>query len=103
MRPEDGGPGLLWDMVEAANAIAAFIDSSDPDAFGVDDMLRSAVERKIEIIGEAASKISASFEGGHPEVPWRAFVDMRNFVIHQYRDLQYDALWVFATRRVPEL
>jgi|SRR4051794_7318802 len=103
MQPEEGDPARLWDIADAAAAIADFISRTDPDAFATDDLLRSAVERKIEIIGEAAGKISTALQVAHPEVPWRAFVDMRNFVAHRYRDVQYDALWVFATRRVPEL
>ncbi|HEY7270194.1 MAG TPA: HepT-like ribonuclease domain-containing protein [Dehalococcoidia bacterium] len=103
MQPEEGDPGRLWDIADAAASIADFIAHTDPDAFATDDLLRSAVERKIEIIGEAAGKISTSLQEANPDVPWRAFVDMRNFVVHQCRDVHYDALWVFATRRVPDL
>ncbi len=74
----------LTDIVEAADAIARFLVGVDKDAFLQDELRQSAVIQKIEVIGEAAGKISGSLRNRYPEVEWSQIVGMRNILIHGY-------------------
>jgi uncharacterized protein with HEPN domain/predicted nucleotidyltransferase len=93
----------LLDMVKAMQAIARFLTGRDFDDLLADELLRSAVERQLEILGEAANRISAPFQAHHPEVDWRSVVGLRNVIIHQYDEIDYALLWEIVTENVPTL
>ena len=61
------------------------------------------MERKLEIIGEAARSISDQFQRDHPEVPWRGIIAQRHFLAHEYGEVRQEKLWRVATTRIPEL
>ncbi|MRR15436.1 MAG: DUF86 domain-containing protein [Deltaproteobacteria bacterium] len=65
-------------------------------------MLRNAVERNLEIIGEAANRIPESFRNSHPQIPWRNIIGQRNILIHEYGEIKNERIWVLATERIPE-
>jgi uncharacterized protein with HEPN domain len=81
MRPERGDLAFLWDMLDAARAIQEFVAGKKLEEYARDRMMRGAVERHIEIIGEAARNLSESLRGEHPEIPWRTIIAQRN-VLH---------------------
>lgn len=66
-------------------------------------MLRSAVERQIEIIGEAARRVSDDFRVAHPEIAWRPIIAQRHILAHEYGEIEDDLIWRVATIHVPEL
>lgn len=66
-------------------------------------MLLFAVVRGIEVLGEAASKISPETRTAVPSVPWGAIVGMRNRLIHGYFDMDATVVWKTATEEVPAL
>lgn len=66
-----------------------------------DRMLLYAVVRAIEIIGEAASQISAETRATHATIPWRAIVGMRNRLIHAYFDINTEIVWQTVTQEIP--
>ena len=90
-------PANLWDMLEAAERIQNFLKNKPFEDFLGDDMLRAAVERNIEIIGEAARRISDDLKQEHPEIPWRKIIAQRNVLIHEYDDIDYKQIWEVAT------
>ena len=55
--------------------------------------LRLALERALEVIGEAANHLDPAFCASHPEIPWRLLVGMRNRLIHGYADVDSDITW----------
>ncbi len=55
------------------------------------------------IIGEAASHVSQEYRDTVPQIPWRSVIGMRNFLIHEYFQLDFDVLWNVATNNVPKL
>ena len=65
--------------------------------------LQLAVERAIEIIGEAARLISASFKEQHPEIPWQQIIAQRHVLAHDYGEISHDRIWLVATRWIPDL
>jgi uncharacterized protein with HEPN domain len=72
----------LTDIVEAADAIARFIAGIDQEIFLQDELRQSAVIQKIEVIGEAAGKISHRLRDRYLEVDWPGIVGMRNILVH---------------------
>ena len=57
----------------------------------------------LQIIGEAASKLSADLRIAHPEVPWPRIVGMRNVLIHDYLGIDIDIVWAAVERDLPPL
>jgi len=55
-------------------------------------LIQIAVERQLEILGEAAG-ISEAFRRTHSEINWRKIVSLRNMLIHRYDEVQQDILW----------
>jgi uncharacterized protein with HEPN domain len=74
MTAERDDNSYLWDMLTAARAVESFVRGRSDAEYVADLMLRSAVERQIEIIGEAARYVSAAFQAAHSEIPWRSLV-----------------------------
>jgi uncharacterized protein with HEPN domain len=103
MRPHEADLGYLWDMLDATRAVRQFVSGRTFQDYLKDRMMRGAIERNIEIIGEAASKVSAPFQDAHPEIPWRRIVAQRNVLAHEYGEIKHELMWRVATVRVPEL
>jgi uncharacterized protein with HEPN domain len=90
-------------MIDAGEAIAQFVAGRTRADLDGDQMLLFAVVRALEILGEAASKVTAESRNAAPLVPWPAIVGMRNRIIHAYFDIDYDIVWQAATVEVPVL
>ena len=94
----------LWDMLTAAHAIETFVKGRAPADYLADLMLRSAVERQVEIIGEAARHISAAFQaanllksrGGRMQA-------QRHVLAHDYGEIRHERIWYVATIHIPAL
>lgn len=80
----------LRHMLEAAVEAQEFVEGRSRDDLTSDRMLLLALTKSIEIIGEAASRISLEFREQHPELPWTDIVGMRNRLIHAYFDINID-------------
>jgi uncharacterized protein with HEPN domain len=90
-------------MVLAAEDALSFVAGLDEQAFGASDLHQSAVIRKLEVIGEAAGKVSKSFCAAHPEIPWQDITGMRHRLIHDYNDVQLDTVWNVVIEKLPNL
>ena len=66
-------------------------------------MLTVALMREIEVVGEAASRISGDLKLIHPDIPWALIMGMRNKLIHAYFDINLDILWRTVTVNLPLL
>ena len=100
---ENHDPAYLWDMMDAAEAISSFVAGHTFHDFQSDRMLRNAVDRNMEIIGEAANRVSDHFQKSHPEIPWRSIIGQRNILIHEYGEVKNERIWIVATERIPEI
>lgn len=98
MSPEEADRAYLWDMLEAARHVEGFTRDLSYEAYISDPMRRMAVERALEILGQAASRVSASFREAHPEIPWRRIVGLRNVLAHEYGEIRHDRLYEIASR-----
>ena len=103
MRPEDRDAGYLWDMLDAATAVADFMSEVRAADYVRDRKLQLAVERAIEIIGEAARRVSDAVKTSHPEIPWQKMVAQRNVLAHEYGEIKQERIWLVATTHIPEL
>jgi uncharacterized protein with HEPN domain len=101
MQPDD--QDRLAHMIEAGETALRFMAGRPRTVLDQDEMLRFAVVRAIEIIGEAASKISPETRTAWGDIPWPAIIGMRNRLVHAYFDIDTDILWVAATQEVPAL
>jgi uncharacterized protein with HEPN domain len=90
-------------MIEAAEAVATFVSGRSRADVDTDNMLLFAVVRAVEIMGEAASKVSSETRAAVPAVPWAQIAAMRNRLIHAYFDIDHDILWRTAIEEVPLL
>ena len=77
-------------MIRAAEAVTAFVAGRKRADLDTDDMLLFALVRAIEIIGEAASTVSAETRAAVPSVPWTRISAMRNRLIHAYFDIDHE-------------
>lgn len=103
MRPDDRDAGHLLDMLEHARGVARAVAGRTLTQYVEDENLRLAVERRIEIIGEAARRVSSGFQAAHPEIPWRKIVAQRNVLIHEYGEVEDEIMWDVARVSIPEL
>jgi len=90
-------------MIEACETVAAFIDRRDQRDLDGDRMLLFAVVRALEIVGEAASRMSAEMRAEYSDIPWQAMVGMRNRLVHAYFDIDTAIVWNAATVEAPAL
>lgn len=72
-------------------------------AFDRDENLRLALAHLIQIIGEAARRVSPELRQRHPEIPWSAIIGMRHKVVHDYLDVDEDIVWDVAAVDLPEI
>ena len=103
MRPDDKDMASLWDMLDAARAVVEFTQGRRFEELLADRMLRSAVERNLEIAGEAARRVSAETRDALPDIPWRSIIGLRNVLAHEYDEIRYEILWKLCKDELPVL
>jgi uncharacterized protein with HEPN domain len=90
-------------MLEAAENAERFILGKNRADLDTDPMLLFALVRAIEVVGEAASKVSTEQRAASAMVPWITIVAMRNRLIHAYFDIDRDIIWKTVTEEIPSL
>ncbi len=90
-------------MLEAAQEAAGYVRGLSRHEFDSQRMLQHSVIRCIEIVGEAASRLSSDVREAHADIPWQDIVGMRNRLIHAYFDLDLDVIWNTASQELPNL
>lgn len=101
--PPERDQVYLWDMLKAARGIVASLEGVTFAQYTADENLRLATERRIEIIGEAARRLSAKLKEANPQIPWRLIVDQRNVLIHAYDEIEDERIWRLAAQDIPRL
>jgi uncharacterized protein with HEPN domain len=71
--------------------------------YDADENVRLALTHLVQIIGEAAARVSPSMREAHPGIPWTRIVGMRHRIVHDYMNIDADILWEVVTRSLPEL
>jgi uncharacterized protein with HEPN domain len=101
--PAEKQPGLLQDILDSAKAIQKYVAGVTRDQFMANTEKQDAVLRRLEIIGEAASRLSPETQALFPNLPFRAMRGMRNIIIHDYGDIDLDQVWTTLTKDLDEL
>ena len=96
-------PVRLLHMRDAAREAIEFSKGRDRADLDRDRLFELAMVRLMEIVGEAASRISADFQANHPEFPWPLIVGLRNRLIHGYDSVNFDVLWETIADDLPPL
>jgi uncharacterized protein with HEPN domain len=94
---------LMRHMIEAGRKAISFTAGKSRSDLDEDHMLAFALMKAVEIIGEAASKISRVSKERFSDIPWPEIVGMRNRLIHAYHDISLDILWQTVTGNLPPL
>jgi uncharacterized protein with HEPN domain len=95
---------LLWDALQAAERIARFTQGRSFDNYVADDMLRSAVERQFEIIGEALGALRKSDPPSATAIPQLPrIIAFRNLLIHGYANVDDKLVWGVVEGDLPHL
>src|SRR5260221_6840195 len=89
-------------MVERCHRITRFVRPGR-EAFMASDEMQDAVIRNVEVIGEAAKRVSAEMRGRMASLDWKAICGMRDVLIQDYIGVDLDEVWNVASFRIPEL
>ena len=103
MRPDERDAAYIWDMLDSARTLHGFVTGVSFYNYSQDKKLQLAVERSLEIIGEAARRVSETYRQEHPEIPWQNIIAQRNVLAHEYGEIKHELIWKVATIRIPEL
>ena len=100
MRDDDA---RLLDMLLAAREAIALVNGLTFPEFQRNRMAQLAVLKTIEIVGEAASRISTDTARAHPDIPWSGIVGMRNRLVHGYFNINLERVWETVRQDIPQL
>ena len=93
----------LRHILDAAKEALSFTIGKSRADLNMDRMLALSLVKEIEIIGEAAGKISEETRNKYKTMPWQDMIDMRNHLIHAYFDIDLDILWDTVADDLPPL
>ncbi|MBE7557599.1 DUF86 domain-containing protein [bacterium] len=93
----------LWDMLDAARAIEEFVRGRTFEEYLSNRMMRGAVERNLEIIGEAARHVSGKARNMFADIPWTSVIGLRNIIAHEYGEIRHEKVWGICRDRLPAL
>jgi uncharacterized protein with HEPN domain len=81
----------------------SYVSGKTKDEFMADTQCQDAVMRRLEVIGEAAGRISPETRAEHTDIPWSAMVGMRNVMIHAYGEVDLVIVWETVQTDLPKL
>ena len=93
----------LAHMLAAADRVIRYTSGKNLGDVKSDDMMYYAVVKNIEIIGEAANLLSSGFVDSHPATPWKQVRGMRNYIVHEYFQIDDVVVWGVVTEDIPVL
>jgi uncharacterized protein with HEPN domain len=95
-------PHRLQDILDAIAAIQRHTPATREE-FNATEPIRSHILLHVQIIGEAASKLSQQLRDDNPQVPWKSIMRMRNIIAHVYFGIDWNEVWQVAVRDVSPL
>lgn len=91
----------LKHMRDAAQKAIQFAQSKTRNDLESDEMLALSLVKCIEILGEAASRITREKQNQFPQIPWAEIIGMRNRLVHAYFQINFDVVWDTVTQNLP--
>ena len=95
--------GYVYDILSYAHELVSIIKDETHFSFSKNRIKRLAVERILEIIGEAANHLSDDFIEQHNDIPWSKIIGLRNKIAHDYGEILTDRIWLIVSSSIPEL
>lgn len=93
----------LLDIFEAAKLALSYVAGKNKEQFVKDTQCQDAVIRRLEVIGEAARRVSEATKAALPELPWSVMVGLRNVLIHKYDNIDLAIVWNTVADDLPKL
>ena len=90
-------------ILDCIGRIEQYVEGINRDRFETDAKTQAAVVRELEIIGEAAKRLSAEFKVLIPAIPWKQVTGTRDRLIHDYISVDLDEVWNITNRDLPVL
>jgi uncharacterized protein with HEPN domain len=90
-------------MLDAAKEVEQFASGKSREDLDRDRLLTLGVIKAIEMIGEAASKVTSDARGQFPDIPWEDIIGMRNRLIHGYYKVDLNRVWTTIIDDIPRL
>ena len=103
MRERSRDKSRLEHMLQAIERIRRYTKGKTFDDFIADDMMYYAVVKNIEILGEASNMLTEEFRESHPQTPWKQVNGMRNYIVHEYFQVDNNVVWDVITNDLPLL
>src|ERR1700722_4533977 len=94
---------LLRHISDEVNFVLQATSHKTKDEVINDAVLKRAIIRSLEIIGEAAKKLDDEFKAGYPHVEWKKIAGTRDKLIHEYFGVDYDIVWDIIENKLPDL
>lgn len=93
----------MSDILEAIQNIQQYTENLSFEDIRKSKMVRDAVIRNLEIIGEAVKNIPDEIKSKYPEIAWRKVAGLRDRLIHRYFEVDFEILWDVITAELPDL
>lgn len=93
----------LVHMLETARKASAKVAALDHDQFLADENLHLACTHLVQVLGEAASRVSGETRARYPAIPWRQVIGMRHRVVHDYLAVDLEIVWAVVSGDLPAL
>ncbi len=90
-------------ILEAIEKTHKYCSAMKKNEFLRNSLVKDAVVRNVEIIGEAAKKLSSEFRKRYPEIPWKDISGMRDKIVHDYTGIDFKVVWDVVRLDLPEL
>lgn len=103
MKHADPDIARLEDMRDFAREARSLVEGVSFEQYAADRMRKLALERVLELVGEAARRVSEARQRAIPEIPWQDIVGQRNVLAHVYGRIDHSQLYLTATRDVEDL
>ncbi len=98
-----GDDAYLLDMLVAAHKALAFTAELTYSQFVRSELHQNAILKVLEIVGEAASRVSDDTRQAHPDISWQQIVGLRNRIVHAYFEIDLDVVWRIVQEDLPGL
>ena len=97
--PRDAG--YLLDILNAARGARQYLSGRSFESFLADPQCQDAVVRRLEVVGEAARRVSSATRSTLTDLPWGQMIGIRNVMIHDYDDIDLEIVWDTVMKDLP--
>lgn len=94
---------FLEDILVAAQLVLSYAEGITRQDLELNIEKQDSIIRRLAVIGEASTKLPAGLKASLPQIPWSSVIGLRNILVHQYWEIDFDELWVIIKRDLPQL